>query len=150
MRKYILPVCCLAILTAGCGASNKPLTPDEREDDTLVQVGDLCRYYQLAKKKAPEKLGDLASVMSLAGNGYEALTSGKVVLRYGAMLTDTRDEPGEGDSDEILAYKKDVPENGGKVLMLNRSVKTVTAEEFKAAKKAGKEPPAPTNGKKAA
>jgi hypothetical protein len=138
MRTSFLSVCFLALFSAGCGPSNRPPTHDEGEATALIQVGDLCRYYQLAKKKAPTKLSDLASVNSLAGNGYEAVRTGEIVLIYNAMLTDTGDDPGQGTSDEVLAYQKKVPESGGKVLMLNRSVRTMTAEEFKAAKKAAK------------
>ncbi|WP_168221819.1 hypothetical protein [Aquisphaera giovannonii] len=34
---------------------------------------------------------------------------------------------------EVLAYGKDVPTAGGPVLLLNRSIRTMTREEFKAA-----------------
>jgi hypothetical protein len=104
----------------------------------LRSVGDLARMYQISYKKPPAKLADLRKVNAMAQNGYDALQDGRVVFRYEAMLPDTKDEPGEVDSDEVLAYQKQVPESGGKVLMLNRVIKTVTAEEFKAAKKAGK------------
>jgi hypothetical protein len=147
MPKSILSIFCLAVLIGGCSDTSARRTSDEAEDNTLVQVGDLCRFYQIAKKAPPEKFADLASVNGMAGNGYEAVRTGKVILRYGAMLTDTSDEPGQGTSDEVLAYQQQVPESGGKVLLLNRAVKTMTAEEFKAAKKAGKEPPAPTRSK---
>ena len=61
-----------------------------------------------------------------------------VVLRYGAMLSDTKEEPGQTPSDELLAYESQVPEKGGRVLMLDRTIKTMTPEEFKVAKLAGK------------
>jgi hypothetical protein len=139
MPRLILSACCLALLAAGCGPSNGPATPDQADEGNLLQVGELCRHYQVAKKKPPEKLTDLGSVKSLAANGYEELRAGKIILRYGATLTETGDEPGQGDSDEVLAYLAKVPESGGKVLMLNRAVKTMTADQFKAARKAGKD-----------
>ena len=103
MPKSILSIFCLAVLIGGCSDSSARLRSDEAEDNTRVQVGDLCRFYQIAKKTAPEKFADLASINGMAGNGYEAVRSGKVILRYGAMLTDTGDEPGQGTSDEVLA-----------------------------------------------
>ncbi len=148
MRKSILAACCLSLLVAGCSDSSRQPTADESEDTTLFQVGEMCRFYQLAKKKSPEKFADLNSVNNLAGGGYEAVRSGRVILLYGASLPDTKEEPGDGSSDEVLAYQKDVPQSGGKVLMLDRTVKNMTAEEFKSAKKAGKEGPAPTPAKK--
>jgi hypothetical protein len=70
---------------------------------------------------------------SMGANGYEALRTGSVVLRYNATLPDTDEETGQTDSNEVLAYEKQVPENGGYVLLLNRSIKKMTADEFKAA-----------------
>jgi hypothetical protein len=139
MKKSILAAACLAALAAGCGGTNRPPTVDEGESAVLVQVGELVRYYQLSKKAAPTSLKDLAAVNAMAGNGYEAVKNGSVVLRYGAALPDTKEEPPETTSDEVLAYQKQVPGSGGKVLMLDRRVKTMTADEFKAAKKAGKD-----------
>lgn len=58
--------------------------------------------------------------------------------RGGATLPDTKEEPGQSTAPEILAYGKEVPESGGYVLLLDRTVKKMTAEEFRAAPKAGK------------
>jgi hypothetical protein len=138
MRKLILSACCVSLLAAGCNNSGRPMSQDEVGESNLRQVGELCRYYQVAKKKPPQKLADLVSVRSYAGSGYEAVRSGEIVLLYNAMLTDTGDEPGQGTSDDVLAYQKQVPESGGKVLMLNRGIRSMSAEEFKSAKKAGK------------
>jgi hypothetical protein len=147
MPKSILTVCCLALLAAGCGPSNRPPTPEEGDEHTLAQVGELYRHYQFTKKKSPQKLDDLDAVRSMGANGFEAVRTGKIILRYGATLPDTGEEPGQSPSDEVLAYQSQVPESGGKVLMLNRTIRTMTAEEFKAAKKAGKEPAAPVGVK---
>ena len=63
-------------------------------------------------------------------------------------LTELGEEPGSVTSDKILAYEKDVPTKGGKVLTLDRRIKTLTAEEFTSAPKAGSlEPDAPAKKK---
>jgi hypothetical protein len=54
-----------------------------------------------------------------------------------ATLLDTDVEPSSPPSDDVLAYWKTVPEMGGPVLMLDRRIRTMTAEEFKAARLAG-------------
>jgi hypothetical protein len=133
MPRSILPVCCLALLAAGCGETNRPTTPDEAEQATLTQVGELCRNYQAMKQKPPQKLADFQLVRSIGGNGFEALNSGRIVLLYNAKLPDLDEDPGHSESSEVLAYMKDVPQSGGYVLVLNRTVKKMTAEEFKAA-----------------
>jgi hypothetical protein len=147
MRKTILTVGCLVFLTAGCGGSNAISTPAQQDEGNLRQVGDMYLAYQLANKKAPTKFSDFASVRAVSGNGYDAVQSGAVVLRYGVTLTDTTEEGGSGPADEVLAYQKDVPEKGGKVLMLNRTTRTMTAEEFKSAKLAGTGSSAPSDSK---
>src|SRR5262249_24580183 len=88
---------------------------------------------QMSKNKPPGKFADFASVRAVAGNGYEAVRSGDIVLYYGATLPDLKEDPGHSESSEVLAYMKDVPQNGGYVLLLNRNVKKMKAEEFKAA-----------------
>jgi hypothetical protein len=149
MTKSIVAVCCLTLLATGCGGpANGPLSKEQGDEVTLAQVGELCRMYQFAKKKPPAKLTDLASVSTMAANGYEALKTGRIVLLYEATLPDVKEEPGEGHDDEVLAYVADVPQSGGKVLMLNRTIKTMSVDDFKAAKKAGKEVPLPAPGKK--
>jgi hypothetical protein len=137
MRRSILMACGLALLAAGCGGPNRPMTPEEGQESVLTQVGEMYRAYQMSKKTPPTKLADFASVRAVAGNGYEAVRAGDVVLRFGATLPDTKEEPGQSASDEVLAYQKQVPESGGQVLLLNRTVKTMTADQFKAAKLAG-------------
>jgi hypothetical protein len=140
MSKSILAACCLALLLGGCGGpKNGSMTQEQSDESLLNQVGELCRMYQHARKKPPSKPADLSSVSTMAANGYNALRDGKVILLYDATLPDVKEEPGQGPDDEILAYIATVPTSGGQVLMLNRTVKKMTAEEFKAAKKAGKE-----------
>ena len=62
----------------------------------------------------------------------EMLKSGDLVVQWGAPLS------AEGaSSDTVLAYVKTVPEQGGYVLMQDgKSIKKMTADEFKNAPKA--------------
>jgi hypothetical protein len=137
MPKRMLIFCTLALISAGCETTNRPLTKDDGQEQNLSQVGELCRHFQFAKKKPPTKLADLATVKTQGTNGYNALQAGSVVLLYGAPLPDLSEEPGKESSDLILAYTKETPESGGKVLLLDRTVKSLTADEFKTAKLAG-------------
>ena len=133
MAKSLLCVCFLALLVAGCGGPSGPRNVDQVGQDNLTEVGELYRHYQFTKQKPPQKLGDLNTLRSMGGNGFEALSSGKIVLRYNATLPDTDEDPGHAESNEVLAYEKEVPANGGYVLLLNRTVKKMSADEFKAA-----------------
>jgi hypothetical protein len=99
----------------------------------LRDVGELCRHYQASRKKPPQKITDIGTVRSMGANGYDALASGEIVLLCNATLPDLDEDPGHSESSEILAYMKDVPQNGGHVLLLNGTIKKMTADEFKSA-----------------
>lgn len=125
---------------AGCGEST-PSDPKEADESfALNQVAEGYRVYTIAKKKPPTNIKELTELETLAGNGVEAVRKGDIVVQWGAPLPDTDEEPGHSPSTDVLAYVKDVPDKGGYVLLLNRSVKKMTAEEFKAAPKAGTAP----------
>lgn len=138
MRRNVWWACALVLLaTAGCGGSDaKPVTQADMEQTSLNDVAELYRVYQISKNKPPEKVADLASSEQIAPIGMNAIRTGDVIVRLGATLPDTGEAPGKG-PDEVLAYQKQVPASGGKVLMLDRTIKTMTADEFKAAKLAG-------------
>ena len=133
MRMSSLMVLGLVLLAAGCGSSNRPTTPEEADQAALAQVGELCRHYQFTKQKPPQKLADLQLLRTQGAHGFEALSSGKIVLLYNAKLPDLDEDTGHSESNEILAYQKEVPEGSGYVLLLNRTVKKMTADEFKSA-----------------
>ena len=152
MSKAFLSAICLAVLAAGCSGTNQPRTVDQVGQDNLIEVGELYRHYQFTKKKAPQRLSDFNTLRTMGSNGYEALRAGKIVLCYNATLPDTDEEPGQSESNEVLAYEKDAPENGGYVLLLNRKIKKMGADELKAAPRpaGAKEggPPEPSSKKK--
>jgi hypothetical protein len=140
----------LAGAAAGCGGGNSPADNAEAvENNALSEVGEAYRAFTIAKQRPPKSLDDLGSLQALAGNGVAAVRTGDVVVRWGATLPDTGEEPGQVPSPEVLAYGKQVPGQGGYVLLLDRTVKKMAPEEFKAAKLAGTESstPAPPPGK---
>lgn len=127
---------------AGCNSLSRqgPMGESQMEEMKVREVGELYRQHQLMAKRPPRSLKDL---MSLGDAGtrvaVSAIRSGDVVVRWQATLPDTDAEPSSPESDEVLAYWKTVPEKGGPVLMLDRRLRRMTAEEFKAARLAGTE-----------
>lgn len=122
----------------GCGSSTVTVTGADMEASTLNELAETYRMYQASRKKPPGGVADLAKLESQGGNGLEAAKSGEIVVQWGATLPDLSEEPGKVSSDKVLAYGKDVPNSGGSVLMLDRTIKKMTADEFKNAPKAGK------------
>ena len=138
MRPRWFCLAALPLLAAGCGSSgDQPVSKDDLAVIELGDAGEVYRLYTLEKGRPPGKTADLSPLDRVSPAGVQAIQSGRVVVRFGAKLPDTGETPGTGPGDEVLAYEKQVPESGGRVLMLNRTVKAMTAEEFKAAKLAG-------------
>ena len=139
----------LLILTAtplGCGPSNKIPTETDLRRNHLLEAGELLRMFQVEKGAPPKSLQDLQSLPNLemaAPMGAELIRTGEILVRWNAALPDTGEEPGTTPHSEVLAYLKEVPEQGGLVLLLNRTVKEMTAAEFQAAPKAGTDPATP-------
>jgi hypothetical protein len=136
----------LCFATAGCvGSKDKYAVPtqDQRRQMELSEVGELFRLYMLEKKKPPERFTDFEhaaqpyGLLTMGPSGMAAMKNGEIIPFYKAALPDLGAEPGKGAGDVVLAYEKKVPTEGGMVLMLNRTIRTMTAEEFKSARKAG-------------
>lgn len=123
-------------LASGCGGSSGSGLPKERV--ALEEIADLYRSYSADHGKPPQKLSDLQVLRPVGPTGVTALESGAVVLSYGVPMTDTNEGAAVTPSEDVLAYEKKVPDEGGQVLLLDRRIRTMTVDEFKAAKKASK------------
>jgi hypothetical protein len=64
-------------------------------------------------------------------NAFDRIQSGEFVIVWGVGLSKA---PGTGN--QVLAYEKKAPLEGGAVLLRNGTVKTMTSEEFSKAPKA--------------
>src|SRR5262245_48949944 len=137
MPKLFLAVSVIVVLAVGCGSGTPANSPEQFDDNALSEIGSTYRLYTEMKKKAPQSLKDFQELRDGAPNGIGAAERGEVVVMWGAKLNDLTMEGTNDSPDEVLAYLKDVPEKGGLVLMKNRKIKKMSAEEFKAAPKAG-------------
>jgi hypothetical protein len=100
----------------------------------LFEIGDMINSYQLEHKKPPQKVKDLAAFSETLPTGLGAARRGDVVVFWGVAPVESGSAGPE--AQEILAYLKETPESGGGVLTRDLTVKSLTAEEFKAAPKA--------------
>ncbi|APW61052.1 hypothetical protein [Paludisphaera borealis] len=147
-RYRILSLAILLFPLAGCGSTSALPTADASDEAALQQVGEMLRDYQLSNGAPPHTLKQLQANAGASPGGVEQLRSSGVVVIWGATLPDTKEEPGGSPDEDVLAYGKDAPEKGGAVLLLNRTVRTMTADEFKAAPKAkSSAPPAKSPSK---
>ncbi len=127
----------LAWLAAGCGPGAQPVTEKPEQGVALSEVGEAYRVFTINNNRPPAKAEDFAAIEMMCPTGVVAVKKGDVVVRWGATLPDTGEEPGKVAAPEILAYLKRVPEEGGYVLFRDRTIRKLTADEFKAAPQAG-------------
>lgn len=135
MRTLLRLLPLFAFATLGC--SSTPPTGGEAvasRTDELNDVAGMLRMSSGPGGKGPGKLHDLAKFESGHPAGYAAVKSGDIVIVWGVSMG------GEGDAgtEEVVAYDKNAPTDGGMVLLMNGKVKKMTAAEFAAAPKAKK------------
>ncbi len=123
-------------LVTGCGESaGTGKIPDSNEafvQNTLNEVGEILTIRKTDANSAPSSISDLAKYQNGWPLGFMAMKKGDVVVSWGAPIE-------EGATDKILAHEKQASEAGGFVLMQDgKTVKKMTADEFKSAPKAGK------------
>src|SRR5947208_3299465 len=116
----------LSVLMVGCGGG-PPAAPPQKHM-VLGQIHDMYLHYLRNHQKGPSQLSDLSKKQyeGVYPRGVAALKQGSYVMVWGVNSKD---------SGTVLAYEKDAPTKGGAVLMADGTVKDMTAEEFKAAKK---------------
>lgn len=113
----------MLLLLAGCGHNGGGVAIAPNEND----LGQIYSMYQRCVKnteKPPSGTEDLERYEPIFPAAFRRLKDGKYLVVWNV----TSKDPGT-----ILAYEKDVPINGGVVLMADGAVKTMTAEQFKAA-----------------
>lgn len=127
----------LALAVSGCGSKQAAPTQESATLSKLNDVAELYRVYTITNKKPPKSKAEAGKMENAVPSGLTPINTGDIVVFWGAELIDLGEEPSSTTSDKILAYEKDVPEKGGKVLTLDRRVKSMTAAEFASAPKAG-------------
>jgi hypothetical protein len=122
----------LTTLVAGCGTNSGGGT-ESVEQLSIAQIGQIFRAYQKGQRPPPKELKDLLRMEQGYPAGIGSLKNKEVLVYWGAGLSDA-----SGAASTVLAYHKDVPEKGGEVLMQDGTARKMTADEFKAATKAGR------------
>jgi hypothetical protein len=113
----------LSSLAAGCGG--KTADPSDRAHQReLGEIYDSYAHYLKSNQKPPTQLSDLKPYEPINPTGLRGLQDGKYIVIWGVSATD---------GGTLLAYAKNAPTQGGAVLMADGTVKTMSAEDLKAA-----------------
>jgi len=119
----------------GCGGASPQQVQQQESMEAigLRSLGNAYRTISVANGRPPKGMAEVEQAAAADPAGLAGINASNVVVVWGATLPDLSEEPGKVKSDKVLAYEKKVPEQGGYVLMLDRTVRPMTPEEFKAA-----------------
>jgi hypothetical protein len=129
----------LVAVAPGCGGS-----PQQAELDTsaeaqgLKNLGKMYRIVSESLKRPPKTINELRKAEAQVPGGFNSIGETNVGIYFDVQMADASGKPGAETSEAVLAYDRMVPMQGGFVLMLDGSVRRISASEFKTAKKAGK------------
>lgn len=127
----------LFVQVSGCGGGGEKSDEAPGERLNLEYFAGDYLMYSTSQKRPPRNLADMNILNTMLSPAMNEVRNGNIIVGWGASLPDTEEEPGHSKAPEILAYGKEVPEKGGYVLHLDRTITRMTPEEFKAAAKAG-------------
>jgi hypothetical protein len=135
--RFLLILGAAIAIQPGCGSDTKVVTDpkgkaERVQENSLAQLGDVLRIRAEEGAPPPASVADVVKYEKAFPLACGKVKDGQIVLFFGVPLQ-------EGVEDKILAHEKLTPEAGGHVLMQDgKTIKKVTADEFKAAPKAGK------------
>jgi hypothetical protein len=127
MRLRFLPLLVLAAFVPACGKSSPATPPTPDVGAGFNELAEVYKYRASQRLPPPAKPEDLTDHEDALPNAIQPVRDGQIVVVWRVGYS-----PG---SNGVLAYQKDAPANGGKVLLRNGTVKDMTAEEFRAAKR---------------
>jgi hypothetical protein len=110
-------------------STTPPISNATKANDLKEIAVMYLTYLDKNPNKSPFKVDDFAALASDYPQGMAGLKQGRYVVRWNAKMPT--------DAQKIVAYESDVPSKGGLVVSLMGETRTVTADEFKTAAKAG-------------
>jgi hypothetical protein len=114
-------------LAAGCTESSQVKSTDDQKA-ALAELGDMLKSLAEERQKPPSKLAELEPVEPRIPVAGPAIRSGNIVYIWGAAYA--------AGSNQVVAYEKKAPTEGGYVLLQDATVKEMTSAEFSSAPKA--------------
>jgi hypothetical protein len=127
MRVCYLPLLVVVLLLPACGSNTPAPPPAVETGEALQELAEVYKYLVAQKVPPPRKPEDLAEYSGSLEGAMPLIRSGDIVVVWGAGYS--------SGSSQVLAYEKDAATSGGKVLLRNGTVKHMSADEFRAAKR---------------
>jgi hypothetical protein len=130
MRRVIgLGVGVILLFLSGCSGGSKggPAATDYRA--TLTELGEALKTAAFDKKKPPARLAEFEQIEPMAPTAAPLVRSGEIVYLWGGGYA--------AGGTKVVAFEKKAETEGGLVLLQDGSVKQMSADELKAAPRAG-------------
>ncbi len=118
------------LLFTACSSAPKP-PPALDAAQALKELAQVYNYIEYSKLPPPKSAADFNQYQDAMMTAYQGLQNGDYVVLFGVGLASS--PPG---ANQVLAYEKKVPSEGGAVLLRDGAVKQMTAAEFNAAPRA--------------
>jgi hypothetical protein len=118
------------LLLAGCAGEPPPPPPPSAEEG-LKELVEVYRYIDYSKVPLPRKADDFGDYWDSLPSAYDRIKQGEFVVIWGVGRSTA-----PGAANQVLAYEKKAPTDGGAVLLRDGTIKQMTAAEFAAAPKA--------------
>jgi len=121
---------CFLIALSGCGADGPQIvSADVASQRMLEDYANFLKQLKSDGTKVPENKNEFMPLEPMAPVSGPGIATGALVVVWGQTIGSGRD---------IIAFEKSAESVGGYVLQQDGTVRKMTAEEFKAAPKAGK------------
>jgi hypothetical protein len=133
-RRAKAAVVVLVILLAGCGGAKKNAAGGADYQAMLTELGEALKTTAADGNKPPSRLAEFERIEPMAPTASPLVRSGELVYLWGAGYA--------AGGTKVVAFEKKAESEGGLVLLQDGSVKKMSAEELKAAAKAGTPGPA--------
>ena len=115
------------LIVSGCASETKSLPPPSAEEG-LKELVNVFRYLEYSKLPLPRKPDDFNDYIDSMPNALERIKQGEFIVAWGVGLA-----AAPGAAQQVLAYEKKAPSEGGAVLLRDGTVKHLTPAEFSAA-----------------
>lgn len=132
MVRFAWMICAATLLVwaGGCGGPTGGKTADTGVESSLHDLGTVLRLIADQKQKPPAKPADFAQYEPAAPFALAAINAKEIVYLWGQGFA--------AGGTQVVAHETDADTKGGLVLLQDGTVKSMSADEVKAAKPAKK------------
>ena len=127
------------VLSISAWASVGCADPGRTAESDLKRIGAAYHGYSARMFVGPANADDLQTYLEKTPETYASLKAGRYIVIWKVSPEELKRAAAKGGpklADQVLGYEADVPTSGGKAVMVDGSIRTLSAAEFQEAPKA--------------